>query len=157
MNLIDVGGTFMKKIIFGIVLAFFTLGTLFLFQNAYINIDNFNDGKLLSIKVTRNFCDTSVCSDSDQIIVIADHESMKSIESIFFGKISNNLLGYTKEKGNYDFEFHYEKATLNFNVGIDQEFSSGKIKYTAKHRDYPLSTKDVEIIMNILENQVEDN
>jgi hypothetical protein len=124
MNLIDVGGTFMKKIIFGIVLAFFTLGSLFLFQNAYINIDNFGVGKLESIKITDNSCDTSVCDVTNQLTVITDTLTMKSIESIFFGKISNNLLGYTKEKGNYDFEFHYEKAILNFNVGIDQELSS---------------------------------
>ena len=147
----------MKKIMFGIVLAFFTLGALFLFQNAYINIDNTGDGKLESIKITKNFCDTSVCDMTNQTSVITDPETMKSIESVFFGKISNNLLGFTKEELKYDFEFHYEKATLEFNVGIDQEFSSGKIKYFAKHRDYPLSSKDVEIIMNILENQVEDN
>ncbi len=147
----------MKKIIFGIVLAFLTLGTLFLFQNAYINIDNIGVGKLESIKITENFCDTSVCDMTNQTSVITDPETMKSIESIFFGKISNNFLGFTKEELNYDFEFHYVKATLVFNVGINQELTSGKIKYIAKHRDFPLTSKDMEIIMNILENQVEDN
>ena len=157
MKLTNIGGKFMKKILFGIVLAFFTLVALFLFQNAYINFDNFNGGKLLSIKVTRNFCEASVCSDTDQMIVITDSDEIKSIESVFFGKISNNLLGYTKEELNYNFEFHYEKTTLKFNVGIDQEFSSGKIKYFARQRDYPLSSKDMGIIKNILENHVEDN
>lgn len=147
----------MKRILIGIVLAFFTLGALFLFQNAYINIDNFGVGKLESIKVIENFCDKSVCDVTNQTTVITDPETMKPIESVFFGKIASNLLGFTKEELNYDFEFHFEKATLVFNVGINQELTSGKIKYIAKHRDYPLTSKDMEIIMNILENQIEDN
>ncbi len=147
----------MKKTIYAIILIIFAIGILITFRNGYINIDNFNVGKLKSVVVTNNFCDTSVCSDTDQIIVITDSDEIKSIESIFFGKISNNLLGFTKEELNYDFEFHYEKATFKFNVSICQELPSGKIKYIAKHRDYPLTSKDMEIIMNILENQVEDN
>lgn len=150
MKLTNVGGTFMKKILSGIVLAFFALGVLILIQNAYINIDNFGLGKLETIKITDNSCHTSVCEITNQTIVITDAETMKSIESVFFGKISNNFVGFTKEKLNYDFEFYYEKATIKFNVGIDQEFASGKIKYPTKHRDYPISLKDLTLLKQIL-------
>lgn len=139
----------MRRILYAIIILFLILGSIFIFQNAYINVDNLGKGKLVSVRITDNSCDLTVCSNENHTLEITNSEELKSLESVFFGKLTTNLFGFTKEKGNFDFDFIYEKANIKFSVRIDPAFKSGKIKYPDRERDYKFSTNDLKIIKTI--------
>jgi hypothetical protein len=141
----------MKQFFIGIlILTIIIMGFSFL-SNAYVNVDNIGKGEVKEVVISYNSCTTEVCLDYEKPIRITDKESLKSLSSIFFTKVTNDFLTYIPQPQPLKVEFVYEQFTIVFDVGINFVKQVGVVNYPAKKRSYNLTKKDVEILGKFIE------
>ncbi len=139
----------MKRTAYFIIIVVLALVGTFIISRSYLNYDNVGKGKLKSVSVTYNFCLEVACT-AEQPMLITDPVVLKKLQSVFFTKVSSNLVEQTKEEGRFNFKFEFEKQIIDFNVSIDFAMQVGKIKYFAKHRDYGLTKADITYLATII-------
>lgn len=140
-----------KKIMIGIVIVSFVIVTVLVYSLGIVNLDYLFKGNLESISITS-------MSKDDSISYVIEHEANKeNFKKVFFNKITTALGPTTAEGGNYKVVFHYEKATLSFDVVLNESSSiNSYIKYHNKARDYSLSEEDVSFLKDFIdENDIE--
>lgn len=138
----------MKRLIMIISFLVLLIFAIFLVDHAYINLDQLGKGKLNSVSV--QCLDLYTCASTTKITTISDKATLDKLESIFFMKTTSSIGAMTQEKGFYDFTFNYQVATMKFNLVIDFENQTGKIKYAAKARDYALTKSDIDYLTTLL-------
>lgn len=135
----------------GIVVVSLVVVAVIVYSFGVVNIDYLFKGNLESISIT-------LMSDDDSVLFDIDHEESKeNFEKVFFNKITTALGPSTTEGGNVKVVFYYEKATLSFDVILNENSSlASYIKYHNKARDYSLSEDDVSFLKDFLdENNIE--
>jgi hypothetical protein len=141
----------MKQFI--IILAIFTviiMGFSFA-SNSYINVDNWNKGELKEVTFEYPACLVEACYDHNKPASIVDPASMKKLENVFFGKVTDDFLGYWHPQGQVKVTFIYDMAILVFDANINFETDTGTFNFISKRRGYQLSKSDIEILKVFIE------
>jgi hypothetical protein len=140
----------MKQFFIGVLILTIIIMGFSLLSNAYVNVDNIGKGEVKEVVISYNSCTTEVCPDYEKPIHITDKESLKSLSSVFFTKVTNDFLAYIPQPQLLKVEFVYEQFTLVFDVGINFVKQVGVVNYPAKKRSYNLTKKDVEILVKFV-------
>jgi len=113
------------------------------------NFDHIGQGDLKSVEIMEEPCPYQ-CFRATIDFVTTDKEVMKELKTIFFGKISTNLLSYPEEEGIFTVIFTFENETIKFNLKMDRLSSNGVIKYDAKKAVYQMTYKETQTIQKLL-------
>jgi hypothetical protein len=138
----------MKRLVMVISFILLVIFGIFLVDHAYINLDHLGKGKLNS--VTIECLHAPSCTVTKEPVRITDITEMKKLESVFYMKVTSNLLGFTKEGLPWKITFNYDEASVDFNVGIDTAKQTGYYKYEAKDHDYHFTKADVEYLSKFI-------
>jgi hypothetical protein len=138
---------------FVLILAIFTVIIMgFSFAaNAYVNVDNWNKGDLKEVSIEYPICLTEACFDHKKPTSIVDEASMKKLEKVFFGKVTDDFLGYWHPQGQTKVTFIYELTIIVFDANIDFTKATGTFNYINKRRGYQLTKNDIEVLRAFLE------
>lgn len=141
----------MKQFI--LILAIFTviiMGFSFA-SNSYVNVDNWNKGELKEVAFEYPKCLVEACFDHKKPASVVDEESMKKLEKVFFGKVTDDFLGYWHPQGQTKVTFIYDLAIIVFDVNINSINATGTFNYINKRRGYQLTKNDIEVLRVFLE------
>jgi hypothetical protein len=113
------------------------------------NFDHIGQGTLQSVEIMEPPCPYQ-CFRATIDFVTTDPKVMEELKTIFFGKVSTNLLSYPEEEGIFTVIFTFENETIKFNLNMDRLSSNGVIKYEPKKAVYQMTYKETETIQKLL-------
>lgn len=125
----------------GFVIVSGVLIAVLVYSLGFVNLDYLFKGDLESISIT------SMSKDDSVAFIVENEEVKKDFKKVFFNKVTSTLGPFTAEGGNYKVVFYYEKATLSFDVILNENSSlNSYIKYNDKARDYSLSKDEATFL-----------
>lgn len=139
----------MRRLVTSFLVVLFVIFAIYLVQHSYVNFDHLGKGKLAS--VTLACLSEDICKHSTEPIRITDKAALQKFESVFFLKVTTNLVGFTKEGLPWEITFNYQDESVTFNVGMSVENQTGYYKYAAKGHDYAFSKKDVAFLSEYID------